>query len=364
MTDTIGLDDLDDLARGASLLGTGGGGDPFIGVLLCRAALERHGPVRLLPLDALPDNAAVFVTAGIGAPSVMIEKLFSLDDMEVAVAALERHLGRRASAIIAAEVGGVNSMVPLAFAARRGLPLVDADGLGRAFPAIDMISFNIGGVNCAPLAIADEHGDTVIIEARTSRRAEELARPVVATMGGSASLSCYPMTGAQARATAIPATITAARSLGRAIRTGAGHPIDRLIAALDAHPLYTPARRLFDGKVVALERNTAAGWLRGECRLAGTVTPGHATLRFQNEFLSVTVDGGPTVVVPDLIALVDSESGVPILGERLAYGQRVTVVACSAPAALRTPAALAVVGPAAFGLQEDYRPMAGSRTPG
>lgn len=358
MVETIGLEDIDDLVMGASFLGTGGGGDPFIGAMLCREALRRYGPVTLLSLDALPDDAQVFVAAGMGAPTVLIEKLFSLDDVEAAVSALERHLDRRATAVIAAEVGGVNSMVPLAFAARRGIPLIDGDGLGRAFPSIDMIAFNIAGISCTPLTLTDERGSCVTIEAGTARLAEELARPVVATMGGSASLSCYPMNGAQTKAAAIPATLTAARNIGRAIRSGAGHPIDRLIASLDANPLYAPARRIFDGKVVALERNTTGGWSRGECRLAGTSCEESAALHFQNEFLSIALDDGTSVLVPDLISLVDTETGVPIPAERVAYGQRVTVIACAAPAALRTRAALEVVGPAAFGLPGQYRSLA------
>ena len=40
----------------------------------------------------------------------------------------------------------------------------------------------------------------------------------------------------------------------------------------------------------------------------------------------------------------------PITTETLRYGQRVTVVGISTPALMRTPAALAMFGPAAFGL--------------
>src|SRR3546814_8533158 len=91
-----------------------------------------------------------------GAPTVMIEKLFSIEDQHRAVETLERFLARQASAIISAEIGGCNSMMPVAYAAMRGLPIVDGDGMGRAFPALQMTSFNIEGVACAPLTIADE----------------------------------------------------------------------------------------------------------------------------------------------------------------------------------------------------------------
>ena len=43
--------DLEDIAFGAAVLGTGGGGDPYIGKLLARVAIERNGPVTLIDLQ-------------------------------------------------------------------------------------------------------------------------------------------------------------------------------------------------------------------------------------------------------------------------------------------------------------------------
>ena len=55
--------DLEDIAAGAALLGTGGGGDPYIGKLLARGAIEAHGAVRLISLDELADDAQVITCA-------------------------------------------------------------------------------------------------------------------------------------------------------------------------------------------------------------------------------------------------------------------------------------------------------------
>ena len=40
------LDDLDDMVLGATLLGTGGGGDPYIARLMVRQAMEDFGTVK------------------------------------------------------------------------------------------------------------------------------------------------------------------------------------------------------------------------------------------------------------------------------------------------------------------------------
>lgn len=39
---------------------------------------------------------------------------------------------------MAAEVGGANSFEPLVVGAKVGLPVLDADGMGRAFPELQV----------------------------------------------------------------------------------------------------------------------------------------------------------------------------------------------------------------------------------
>lgn len=358
MATEINLDNIEDLAVGSAFLGTGGGGDPYLGSLLCREALAKYGPVRLVSLDDLKDEDSVYVAAAIGAPTVMIEKLFSVEDQHHAVSLLERYLDRPATAITSAEIGGCNSMMPVAYAAMRGLPLVDGDGMGRAFPELQMTSMNVAGIGCAPMTLADEHGNSLLIQANSGKKAELLARPVVAEMGASICMSCYPMTGAEARRGLVRDTISAAVAIGEAVRTrGDLSAIDRLVGALRQHAYYADAYRIFDGKITEIERTTQSGWVTGKCTIAAALGKGEAQLTFKNENLVVYVDGVLRCVVPDLITVVDQETGQAIPTERLAYGQRVSVIGCSAPAPLKTPAALEVMGPACFGLSEAYTPI-------
>ncbi len=46
----LGLEDLEDLARGAAFLGTGGSGDPYAGRLLVRQIMEAGGTVDIIDL--------------------------------------------------------------------------------------------------------------------------------------------------------------------------------------------------------------------------------------------------------------------------------------------------------------------------
>ena len=143
-------EDLLDLARGAAFLGTGGGGDPYIGRLMVERAIAEGGRVVLVPLEEVPDDWFVIPTAMMGAPTVMIEKIPRGDEAVASLRALERHLGRRADATMPIECGGINSTMPLVVGARTGLPVIDADGMGRAFPELQMETFHVYGVPGTP----------------------------------------------------------------------------------------------------------------------------------------------------------------------------------------------------------------------
>src|SRR4029077_16246343 len=97
---------LPDLARGAAFLGTGGGGDPYVGRLMVEQAIRSGGTVTVVGLDELDDDAFVIPTAMMGAPTVMVEKLPRGDEAVVALRTLEAIFGRKADATMRIECGG------------------------------------------------------------------------------------------------------------------------------------------------------------------------------------------------------------------------------------------------------------------
>lgn len=358
MTWHITRQDLVDLAYGAALLGSGGGGDPYIGRLMVQEALNRGQSVTVWELDEVPDEGLVIATAMMGAPTVMVEKLPSGIEGVAALRALEDHLGQRAVATIPMECGGLNSTLPLVVAAQADIPVVNADGMGRAFPELQMETFGVLGVPGSPMAIANEHGDTTLVTARDNWQMEWLARGICVRMGGAAMIAEYSMTGATARRVSIPGTLRLGISLGAAIRQArARHadPLEHLGGAL-AEASYRGPRLLFEGKVEDVFRQTTEGFVRGHARVRGNGSSGTLRLQFQNEHLIAEVDGQVLAVVPDLICVLAAETAEPITTEGLRYGQRVSVVAITPPEIMRTPEALSVFGPGAFGLEAIYTP--------
>jgi DUF917 family protein len=341
---------LDDLAVGAAILGTGGGGNPYVGKLLARRAIAERGPVELVPLGDVPDDAVGAFSAMMGAPTVMVEKLPSGDEIVRAFRALEELVGRRFTHVVPAEVGGINSTLPIAAASALGLPLVDADGMGRAFPEVQMVTPTIIGVAATPMAIADEKGNVVVLRTVDNLWAERLARSATIDMGCAALIALFVMTGAQMREALIGGTLTLACELGGVVRSGGG--IAGVLAKLDGH-------RLFGGKVADVERRTVGGFARGEALIEGSgADAGSAlTLHFQNEHLVAARDGAVVATVPDLIVVLDAETGEPITTEDMRYGFRVTVAAAPCAPQWRTPRGLALVGPRYFGYDVDFVPI-------
>ncbi len=311
-------------------------------------------------IDGIPYRNNDAKGISLGAPTVLIEKAACGDDVDLVMSRLEKYTGKKLDAILPVEIGGVNSILPIMAAARSGLPLVNADGMGRAFPEIQMVSFNVFGVSCTPLVVADDHLNSMVVETGSAKRAENLVRVASIEMGCSVILSSYPMSGADVKRTAVKGTMTLALEIGRAIARGrqVGSPVNELVSYLRTTPYYNQVKLLFDGKVTDLRRETTKGFAIGFCHVAALDGSGRTMeVTFQNEHLVAREDGKVRAIVPDLICMVDSETAEPIPVEALKYGQRIKVIGVSAPPILRTVESLAVMGPAAFGLQEAFVPL-------
>ncbi|MDA4895713.1 DUF917 domain-containing protein [Streptomyces sp. MS2A] len=352
--------DLPDLARGATLLGTGGGGDPYIGTMLVERVLG-DGAITVLDPDELADDLFVIPTAQMGAPTVMVEKIPAGTEPTLALRTLEEHLGRTADATMPIECGGINSMIPLVVAAETGLPVVDADGMGRAFPELSMETFAVYGVHGSPLALAGERGERVVIDTGDDdRQMEWLVRGITIRLGGVGHIAEYAMSGADVRRTAVPRTLSMALALGRAIRLAREEHRSPFAAIADtlSRTLYAHVRELCVGKVIDVERRTTDGFAKGRAIIAPLGDEDDPfEISFQNENLVARRGGRLVAIVPDLICVVDHESAEPVTTEGLRYGQRVRVLGISTPDMMRTPEALAAFGPSAFGLDEPFVPV-------
>ncbi|WP_037365939.1 DUF917 domain-containing protein [Nakamurella lactea] len=350
----IGEDELENIAVGSTILGAGGGGDPYVGKLLARQQIREHGPVTMVGLDELADSDQVCFVAGMGAPGVLVEKLPRASEAVRAVQLLQETTGVAITHIAPAEAGGLNAIVPFS-AAALGLPVVDADGMGRAFPSLELVTPTLYGGLCTPLAMVDEHGNEMVLRSPSNQWAETIARNVTLASGCVTMTALYQMTGAQAKQWLVPGVLTQAEDLGRLLRESRAAHRDSVEAIVN----HRRGALLFTGRVTAVRRANERGWTIGEATITGTGPDQGSSmeLRFQNEHLVAVRDGVVVASVPDLIMAMEHETGEPIPAEEIRYGYRVSVVGLPCDHRWRTEAGLAIAGPRAFGYDVDYRPV-------
>lgn len=355
MGSLLDVQTIEDIAVGAAILGTGGGGDPYIGKLMAQQAANEYGPARLIDLDDVPDQEWIVPVAMMGAPTVIVEKIPSGDEALKAFQALERYLGAKAYATMSIEAGGINSTIPIAVAAALDLPLVDADGMGRAFPEIQMVTPTLYGISATPMVMVDEKGNSLILNTISNRWTEKLSRAATVQMGGSAIIALYAMKGWQAKEALVKGSISLEAMLGRAVRLAHQEKRDPIEAILSTARGF----KLFEGKISDVERKTEKGFARGEAQIEGIEKYKNRALKihFQNENLVAVLDGSAVATVPDLISILDKESGLPITTEGLKYGSRVVVIGIPCSEKWRSEEGIKLVGPRYFGYDLDYIPI-------
>jgi DUF917 family protein len=253
------------------------------------------------------------------------------------------------------EAGGLNSVMPIYVAARLRIPMVDCDGMGRAFPEIQMTTFTPKGITASPFAMADERGNTVLMDTIDNKWVETFARSIVVNMGAEGMIALYAATVKQLKEAAIFGTITFAEEIGKTVRNARvneANPVDAVRNIVDGF-------LVFRGKLGDVDRRVEGGWNKGTAQIDGIdqFEGQNLQLDFQNEHLAVRIDGEFVVTVPDLIAVLDNETGEPITTEALRYGMRVAVIAFPCDSKWREPEALKLAHPRYFGYDVDYVPV-------
>lgn len=340
------------LARGCAVLGAGGGGDPYLGLLQALQATEDFGPVSLVDVDELPADSLIMPCGGIGAPTVSVEKIENGDEGGRLRDQLEFVTGRRVAALMAAEIGGSNGLLPVAWAARMGLPVVDADGMGRAFPEVPQVAMHLAGIPSSPAVMTDERGNLAVFQTISGDWMERLERAAAVEFGGAASSTEFTLTAAQAREATVRGSVSLAIRIGEAVISARRDPMAALIAEIGAF-------RLVTGKVLDVERRTTSGFAHGSVIVEGLGQDAGRLVRLelQNENLVALERGRVLASVPDLITVLDTETADAIMTERIAYGQRVTVIAFPCDPIWRTERGVSLTGPRSFGYDFDYAPV-------
>ncbi|CAB3981430.1 Hydantoin utilization A [Paramuricea clavata] len=244
--------DVNCIATGAGILSCGGGGNPYLGKLTAILTLQSGKEIRVIHPDSVPKNGLILPVAFMGAPSVIIEKLIGGDELQLAAEKMQEllicdekdieisesargvkyvtHLPELQSTVIpddrkivglmSAEIGGMNSIEPLILGAKLGLPVLDCDGMGRAFPELDMFLPHIHGLpSCPSVIVGSRKSSEAMTYAATAKDLEnDLRELIVSKMGCLAGLACAPLTAEDLRKNTVMFSMSRAWRLGNAVK--------------------------------------------------------------------------------------------------------------------------------------------------
>jgi len=349
---------VENLVVGATIFGTGGGGNPQTGRATLHSDLAAGRNLRVIPLDEIDDDALVVSPYYVGsvAPGAMEPKKGVIQDpFKVGFEFLERYFKRKIAGTVASELGGGNTPAALHVAAQLDIPLVDGDLLGRAGPELHQSTAHLFGASMAPSVVVTASGNVVFIESYADiDDYEALARYVSVIAGGHAAVIDTPLTKPAASKVVIRGTISKSIAVGKAVREAQRNGGDAIEAA----------RRAIDGWLIfkgAVEKHTwrdEKGFLLAEITLKGSDRWKGKHLRswIKNEHILGWIDDKPAVMPPDLIIFLDHR-GYGVTNNLLKLGLEVSVLAAKAPDVWRTEKGLEFFGPEHFGFEYSYVPV-------
>ncbi|KAJ6440556.1 hydantoinase [Purpureocillium lavendulum] len=366
--------DLEFLATGTGVLGTGGGGPTYFEFLKGLESLRTggKGKMRVVSPKSLKDDDIVCLGAYYGSPTVINERMSGGREIIDAIDSVVKVQGiKEFHALLVDEIGGGNGMCAFSTGVHYDLPVVDGDGMGRAYPTMyhGKFTFSVYGYPMTPCAITDAAGNSaVIMKTDTPVRLEKLMRNTAVELGLTCASSSHPLPGSTIKAAAVQNTISQAWYLGRAVAMARRKKANYVDAIFDV----CAGKLLFTGKIVDVHRYIGGGYTMGAVILAPlgadereaasaskqrVPTDKHMTIPFQNEYLYAAYSdaegskGSQEVVctVPHLISIL-GQDGEAIGSQDLRYGLRVNVIALPAHPLWLTEKALKVGGPEGFNL--------------
>ena len=370
MAVTLSRKDLEDLMCGAEILGCGGGGTVRNSSKLLD---EMTRSPKMAGVEEVPEERLVFIAGNVGggvskSTSKRLEhytkdseKNSSTASLLRATELLSREVDQDPFGFIPTEIGAGNMMLPILISALADKYVIDGDCCGRAKPEISISTTAIAGVRVTPMCLVSPFGDEIVIHSTVDdQRAEDLARTFAAASNGSVACARAPMNGDDLRGAAIPGSIISSIELGRSVRLAKQRGKD----VVDSIAEKSKSKYIFEGVIKSWARAESGAFMKGRILLHGAGRWKGHNLRvdYKNEYLVSFLDGAPYVTCPDLIMLLDRETGAPFSNWGNVHdfeGRKVVVLGRSAHPKWLSERGLEIFSPKHFGYRFSYKPLSG-----
>ncbi|MDD9313731.1 DUF917 domain-containing protein [Cytobacillus firmus] len=356
----IRKNDIPSLALGAKLLSCGGGGDTKTAESLLMSIMREDDVIAVKSITDLGDEWVA--AAGIMGSIVLFnEDIPSGREGIRALRLYESVISKNVGALISIEMGGVNSLIPLVIAIQANLPVIDGDGMGRAFPELFMTAFHLSEIPLSPMVLQTHDTNRVIYDAENAHYTAEMAKVFTVKNRGHAHLVGYGAKGQKMKTSMIPGTLNLIFRLGNVLKseTSAGVKMDHMIHVFE-NSIYGKPQQIISGVVTEVRRWFEKGSLVGKFIVEGrsAFSDQRIEIEFKNEFISIK-NGQYICTAPDLILVLNEENLIPYNVSEVQSGLFITIVAVPAPNILRTKDMLELVGPNSYGLACSYKPFQG-----
>jgi DUF917 family protein len=302
----------------------------------------------LIPAESL-DADDLVVAVGFVVQGLQVTELLAVGDEFInCISLIESAMGRRVKAIYPLAAANVNALVPFLVGLQTGLPIIDADPMGRVLPLINQTTLNLAGVAIAPMAVVGATGESITLDVQDAGRAEKLVRVLASELGGWAATGLYPCTAGELSAHGVGG------SLSRIMHIG-----EILLESMPTHEKYQVLTKYLDIRRIYKARVTNVEGLSrpnppdqpaqpSSVTLADEMTGRIIRLEIQNEILMVMVDGSIEATVPDIITILHPSSAKVASLDDLWVGNRVDIVIFPGPKQWYTDAGKALAGRGTF----------------
>lgn len=328
------------LARGFSLLGSGGGGATTM--LELALADASAWPIPMYDLDELDPSLPCLGAAFVGSTMLLTERLPGAAPFAPLIAAAERWLGEPVPVVCSLEGGGLNGLTPLTLAGER--MVVDADLTGRAVPGLDQMSLLVDRVPGVIATCDTGAGGVTLVQTDRAVDMERVIRSATIQAGGAGGTVFAGFTVGDLVEHSIHGSTARALELGLAFDAAASGPLPDLAAALGG-------RVLAHGRITAIEPDALDPHVNA-VEIDGQRGEVHRLVT-RSESLAFVTDGRIEASAPTIIVTLDAVSRDILEVTDLTMARNVSVVELPAPEWWSQSAdRMRHVVPSAYGLDE------------
>jgi DUF917 family protein len=303
------IQQLNYILDGACIMGSGGGGPYTVGKKVLQYIGNRT--VYLVPTAAVPDNVSMAVSAFVGSPDAAANQALDFSVAATAFEALSTAVGKPFSYVLPGEVGAANSLIPMAVAVDKGIPVIDAAGAPRAIPGFLMVSYAAAGIPAAPMVLADKNNQVTINCANAI--ADPVTRGVISgnVFPEDAGIAFWTMNGKTLNVpgNAVRGTTSQAMAIGQALANAIGSGQDPVLAVMQN--METPNFVLCTGTIKDSSEATSGGFDFGTVVISAD-DGSEVTIYNQNENLIAFSNRSyvPLAMGPDLICYLTTKGQV------------------------------------------------------